>query len=251
MEGLKKKVILVTGGSRGIGAVAVRTLVKGGADVILHYGHSKEKAEALAKEVGSKHCHLVSADLSQPGSTSKLWADALAFKGHIDVLVNNAGIAPSTTIEDDFETWNQTWQQTLQVNLVSLADLCREAIHHFRGRKGGIIINVASRAAFRGDFPTAMHYAASKGGVISLTRSIARSYAREGILAYAIAPGWVMTEMAEDYARDHQADIEREIPMGQIAPPEDVANTISFLAAGMAPHMTGATLDINGASYVR
>jgi NAD(P)-dependent dehydrogenase (short-subunit alcohol dehydrogenase family) len=264
MVGLQKKVILVTGGSRGIGAVAVQTLVKGGADVILHYGQSTDQAQALAQAVGRQHCHLVGADLAQPNSAAQLWADALAWKGHIDVLVNNAGICLDATIDDDLETWNQSWQQTLQVNLVSLADLCREAIHHFRTRKGngaanalatwqpsGIIINIASRAAFRGDSPAAMHYAASKGGVIALTRSIARGYAREGILAYAVAPGWVMTDMAEDYVKEHQADIERDIPMGTVAPPEDIANTISFLAAGLAPHMTGATLDINGASYVR
>jgi NAD(P)-dependent dehydrogenase (short-subunit alcohol dehydrogenase family) len=250
MVGLKNKVVLVTGGSRGIGAVAVRVLVEGGAHVVLHYGHSKDPAEALAAEVGPR-CTLVSADLNQPRSAAGLWADALVWKGRIDVLVNNAGICPSASIDDDLETWSLAWRDTLQVNLVSLADLCREAIHHFRPRKSGTIINIASRAAFRGDAASAMHYAASKGGVISLTRSIARAYAREGILAYAVAPGWVMTDMAEDYVRDHAADIEREIPMGSVAPPQDVANTIAFLAAGLAPHMTGATLDINGASYVR
>lgn len=137
------------------------------------------------------------------------------------------------------------------MNLLALADLCREAILHYRTRGGGILINIASRAAFRGDDPDLMHYAASKGAVVALTKSIARGFGKEGILAYGVAPGWVETEMAADYIREHAADIARDIPIGSVAPPQDVANTVAFLAAGLAPHMTGATLDINGASYVR
>ena len=249
MIDLKGKTILVTGASRGIGAVTTKVLAKAGAKVVLHYGRSKADAEAVAAEVGD--CYLVQADLSEPGAALELWRKSVAWHGQIDVLVNNAGIAPYASVEDDFETWSKAWSQTLQVNLVALSDLCREAIGHFRTRGGGIIVNVASRAAFRGDNPNMMHYAASKGGVIALTKSIARGFAHEGILAYGLAPGWVETEMAADYLREHAADIARDIPIGSAAPPEDIANTIAFLAAGLAPHMTGATLDINGASYVR
>lgn len=249
MIDLSGKTILLTGASRGIGAVTARVLAKAGAQVVLHYGRSKAEAEAVAAEVGN--CHLVQADLAQPGAAQGLWREALEWRGRIDVLVNNAGIAPYASVEDDLETWSRAWGQTLQVNLVALADLCREAIGHFRTRGGGIIVNVASRAAFRGDNPNMMHYAASKGGVVALTKSIARGFAHEKILAYGLAPGWVETEMAADYLREHAADIARDIPIGSAAPPEDVAHTVAFLAAGLAPHMTGATLDINGASYVR
>lgn len=249
MIDLTGKTILVTGASRGIGAVTAKTLARAGASVILHYGSSQQQAEEVAQ--GLTNGHLVQADLSQPDSPAKLWRQALAWRGQIDVLVNNAAIAPYASVEDSPEHWQQTWQETTQVNLFALADLCREAILHFRSRGGGSIINIASRAAFRGDNPNMMHYAASKGAVIALTKSIARGYAAEGILAYAIAPGWVETEMAADYIRLHAADIARDIPIGKVAPPQDIANTVAFLAAGLAPHMTGATLDINGASYVR
>ncbi|PYE53263.1 SDR family NAD(P)-dependent oxidoreductase [Deinococcus yavapaiensis] len=251
MLDLTGKVILVTGSSRGIGAVTARTLSAAGAQVIVHYGRNEEEARALVEELGSERSVALGADLGRPGAATALFRDAVAWQGRVDVLVNNAGIAPSVTVDDEASAWAQTWARTLQVNLVAVADLCREAIVHFRGRGGGTIINVASRAAFRGDNPESMHYAASKGGVIALTRSIARGYAPDGILAYAVAPGWVRTEMAEGYLREHAADIARDIPLGDVVPPEEVANTVAFLASGLARHMTGATLDLNGASYVR
>ncbi len=249
MIDLSGKTILVTGGSRGIGAATTKVLAKAGAKVVLHYGRSQLEAEKVAEEAGN--CHIVQADLSKPGAALGLWQKALAWEGQLDVLVNNAGVAPYARVEDEFYEWNRVWNETLQVNLIALADLCREAIWHFRAKGGGILSNVASRAAFRGDSPDLMHYAASKGGVVALTKSIARGFGQEGILAYGIAPGWVETEMAADYIRQHAAEIARDIPIGTVAPPQDIANTIAFLAAGLAPHMTGATLDINGASYVR
>ncbi|BDP44023.1 epimerase (plasmid) [Deinococcus aetherius] len=251
MLDLTGKVILVTGGSRGIGAATVRTLAAAGAQVIVHYGQSGGEAEAIVRDLGEDKALALGADLSRPGVAVDLFREAISWRGRIDVLVNNAGVAPSVTVDEPLGEWAETWARTLQVNLIAVADLCREAILHFRGRGGGIIVNVASRAAFRGDNPDAMHYAASKGGVIALTRSIARGYARENILAYAVAPGWVRTDMAAGYVREHAADIAREIPLGDVAPPEEVANTVAFLASGLARHMTGATLDINGASYVR
>ena len=251
MLDLTNKVVLVTGGSRGIGAATVRTLGRLGANVIVHYGHSDREANDLVRELGSSRALSLPADLATPGSAQSLFREALAWRGRVDVLVNNAGIAPSASVDDPLEQWADAWSRTLQVNLVSVADLCREAIVHYRASGGGIIVNIASRAAFRGDNVDAMHYAASKGGVVALTRSIARGFARDGILAFAVAPGWVRTDMAEEYLRDHADDIARDIPMGDVASPEDVANVVAFLASGLAPHMTGATLDINGASYVR
>lgn len=251
MLDLTGKVILVTGGSRGIGAATARTLAGAGAQVIVHYGQGAGEARAIVEELGPARATPLGADLSRPGAAPELFREAVAWRGRLDVVVNNAGIAPTVTVDDSSGEWADTWSRTLQVNLVAVADLCREAILHFRGRGGGIIVNVASRAAFRGDNPDAMHYAASKGGVIALTRSIARGYARENILAYAVAPGWVRTDMAEGYLREHGADIARDIPLGDVVPPEEVANTVAFLASGLARHMTGATLDLNGASYVR
>lgn len=252
MIDLTGKVILVTGGSQGIGEATVKTLHQAGANVILHYGQSQEKAEAILQDLGQEFCTILKADLSQKNAAIELWQNAINWAGKIDVIVNNAGIITPASIEDDLETWSQNWQETLQVNLIAVADLCREAIHHFKQQQGGIIINIASRAAFRGDQPNFMHYAASKGGVISLTRSIARGFALDNILAYAIAPGFVHTERIDALIQTYgEAKLTQDIPMGKMASPQDVANVVAFLASGLAPHATGTTIDINGASYVR
>ena len=228
---LTGRTVLVTGGSRGIGAVTADVLRRAGATVLVH-----ARTGELAFE------------LAEPGAGRRLWDAAVTRAGRIDVLVANAGIALTADVDDP--GWDDAWRDTLQVNLVAVADLCRGAIGHFRRHGGGTIITLASRSGERGDSVDSMHYAASKASVIALTKSIARGYARDGIRAYTIAPGWVATEMADSLMTDPAA-IARELPMGAIAPPEDVANTIAFLAADLAPHLTGATLDLNGASYVR
>jgi 3-oxoacyl-[acyl-carrier protein] reductase len=254
MINLSEKVVLVTGASRGIGAASARVLASAGASVILHYGRSLEQAQTLAVEIGSR-ASLVQADLSKSGAARSLWQDALAIHGRIDVLVNNAGILFDAPLEGDDETWARAWQEMLQVNLIAVADLCREAVASFPqnpGKTKGIIINISSRAGFMGSTAARMPYAASKAGVLALTRSIARGYANAGVLAYALAPGFVQSDMA-DYSIEHYGleTLLADNPMGEMAPPEDVAHTVAFLASGLVPHMTGATLDINGASYVR
>jgi NAD(P)-dependent dehydrogenase (short-subunit alcohol dehydrogenase family) len=146
---------------------------------------------------------------------------------------------------------NALWRETLQVNLIAAADLCREAIGHFRERGRGIIVNVTSRAAFRGDAVEHMHYGASKGGLTAFTRSIAREYARDNVLAYTVAPGFTRTDMAEPFiARHGEGAAAGDIPIGEIADPQDVGNIIAFLASGAARHATGANIDVNGASYM-
>src|SRR5262249_53885602 len=150
---LADKVVLVTGGSRGIGACTVRMLARSNARVILHYGHGRTEAEAIARELGEKRCAVIGADLAVADAGFELWNKALAWTGHIDVLVNNAAVVTPMTIDDDLEQWRSVWEQTIAVNLRAMTDLCRAAIGHFRSRGGGSIINVASRAAFRGDDP--------------------------------------------------------------------------------------------------
>jgi 3-oxoacyl-[acyl-carrier protein] reductase len=246
---LNGKVVLITGSSQGIGATTAITLAQAGATVILHYSQSRDRIEAIAQQIGG---YPVQADLSQPRSAQALWETALTWQGRIDVIVNNAAIMPVAGIETNWDDWTNAWQSTLQVNLVAVADLCRLAISHFKTRQGGTIINIASRAAFRGDGPEYMHYAASKGGMIALTRSIARGFAADQILAYAVAPGFVMTERIAAVMQERGTDyVTRDIPMGQPVPPQEVANIVAFLASGLAPHATGSTIDINGASYLR
>ncbi|MEX2648496.1 MAG: SDR family oxidoreductase [Alphaproteobacteria bacterium] len=247
------RVVLVTGASRGIGAAIARVMGQAGAALVLHCGHARDRAEAVARAAAPGRSTVLAADLAVDGSATSLWRAAEAWRGRIDVLVNNAGIYEPAPLGLGDEEWRAAWRRTLQVNLIATAELCRAAVGHFQTLGGGTIVNVASRASFRGDAPDYAHYAASKGGMIALTRTIARAYARDGILAYAVAPGFVRTEMAEESFRQgiDEAAVRAEIPMGDIAPPEDVANVVAFLASGLAPHATGTTVDVNGASYVR
>ena len=249
---LSKKTILITGGSRGIGAATVRLAVRLGAKVILHYGQSLLAAEEIGRELGEKNCRLIHADLSKAGAATSLWDEGCAWTGRIDVLVNNAGIYEPAQNDLSLESWQRAWSRMLQINLVAPAELCRAAAHHFSTQGEGIIINVSSRSAFRGELPEYAHYAASKGGLVSLTRTLARSYANAGVIAYCVAPGWSDTDMAsKDASPEIVTKVKSEIPLGDIVPPEEVANIIAFLATGCARHATGSTIDINGASYTR
>jgi NAD(P)-dependent dehydrogenase (short-subunit alcohol dehydrogenase family) len=232
--------ILVTGSSRGIGAAALEALAARGARVA---GHASRDGDGLLGE-----------DLADPAAADRLWDRALAaLDGRIDVLVNNAGVFEPVSIDAPDEAWRGVWAHSLQVNLQSAADLCRRAVRHFRERGGaGRIVNVASRAAYRGDSPLHWHYAASKAGMIGMTKSIARGYAGEGILAFGVCPGFVMTGMAEDYLESRGGEkLLAEIPLGRVATPQEVADVIAFLALDAPASMTGAVVDVNGASFVR
>ena len=251
---LAGKNILVTGASRGIGAAIAVAVAKQGARVVLHYVNNKEKTQDVinSMENPEKHC-LVQGDLTKPGEGKKLWDQAIGHMQTIDVVINNAGTQYTAGVEADDSLWSDTWDNTLQLNLVAAADLCREAINHFRARQsGGRIINIASRAGHRGDGPDYMHYAAAKGGMLALTKSIARGFAKENILAFAITPGFTETDLATDILNEmgHEAAT-REIPLGDLAQPEEIGETAAFLCSDVVRHMTGATIDVNGASYVR
>ena len=252
MIDLSGKTVLVTGGSRGIGAAIVRAVVAAGANVLLHYTKSRGAAETIQKAIGLEFCQLIEADLGEIEAAANLWREATAAVPRIDVLVNNAGIFEKAQIDAPSETWRRSWAHVMQVNLFAPAELCKLAIPHFRTHGGGKIINVASRAAHRGDAPDQWPYAASKGALVAVTKTIARGYASENILAFAIAPGFTETDMA--YAGLDEAGINRilsEIPLGAMASPEECGALVAFLCSDRVRHMTGATFDINGASYVR
>jgi len=252
MFDLRGKTVLVTGGSRGIGAAIVRAIAAAGGSVLLHYAKSRDAAAAIQAEIGAKSCHLIQADLGEVSAAAELWQAATKVAPRIDVLVNNAGIFEPVEVEAASDAWRGAWARVLQVNLHAPAELCKLAIPHFRKHGGGKIINVASRAAHRGDAPDQWPYAASKGALVALTKTIARGYARDNILAFAIAPGFTDTEMA--YTGLDDAGVERiiaEIPLGSMASPAECGVLAAFLCADQVRHMTGATFDINGASYVR
>jgi NAD(P)-dependent dehydrogenase (short-subunit alcohol dehydrogenase family) len=231
--------ILVTGSTRGIGAAIVQALA--GRAVVMGHGRSDGP-------------ETIGADLSDPAAPDALWDRALArLDGRIDVLINNAGVFEAVEVGAPLDDWQAGWARTMQINLQASADLCRRAILHWRGRgAGGRIVNIASRAAYRGDSPAHWHYAASKAGMVGMTKSIARGYAREGVLAFAVCPGFTMTGMAEDYLAGRGGQqLLADIPLGKVADPEEVGNAAAYLALQAPPSMTGAILDINGASFVR
>ena len=187
-----------------------------------------------------------------PPRRARLWDAALAELGGIDVLVNNAGVFEAIADDADDAAWHAAWSRTLTINLQASADLCRLALAHFRSRGGGRIVNVASRAAYRGDSPQHWHYAASKAGMIAMTKSIARGYAGENVLAFAVCPGFTMTGMAEDYLSSRGgAKLLADIPLGRVADAAEIAETIRWLSIDAPPSATGAVIDVNGASYVR
>ncbi len=229
--------ILVTGTSRGIGAAIMDALADHEA-----VGHATTASDAR-----------IAADLSRVGAAQALWSEAIErLGGRVDVLVNNAGVFEAAPIEDDHDAWTAAWERTMRINLTASAELCRLAVLHFRQNGGGRIVNVASRAAYRGDSPAHWHYAASKAGMVAMTKSIARGYARENILAFAVCPGFVMTGMAEEYLSSRGGEqLLADIPLGRVADPEEVARTVAWLASDAPASMTGAVLDLNGASYVR
>src|SRR4051812_23776246 len=232
--------ILVTGASRGIGAATYALLKSGGHNVV---GHSSRGSDEL-----------IAGDLADPGAPRDLWDTALAeLDGRIDVLVNNAGIYEAVPDNATDEEWHAAWQRTLTINLQAAADLSRLAVSHFLNLGiAGRIVNVASRAAFRGDSPQHWHYAASKGAMISMTRTIARGYAAQGILCFAVAPGFTVSEMTEEYlAGRGGAQIVADIPLGRVATTDEVAETIRWLATEAPASATGSVIDVNGASYVR
>ncbi len=232
--------ILVTGSTRGIGAAIVEALK--GQDVRV-VGHGSRDGNGV-----------IGADLTDPLAADRLWDMAIErLDGRIDVLVNNAGVFEPAAVDLPLDEWHAQWGRTMQINLQAAADLCRRAVLHFREHQsGGRIVNVASRAAYRGDSPAHWHYAAAKAGMVGMTKSIARGFAIEGILAFTVTPGFVMTGMAEDYVASRGGDkLLADIPLGRVAMPEEVANAVAYLALQAPPSMTGAVIDINGASFVR
>jgi 3-oxoacyl-[acyl-carrier protein] reductase len=232
--------VLVTGSTRGIGAAIFQTLAARGARVV---GHGRTDGD-----------NVLGADLSDPEAADQLWDRALGLlDGRVDVVVNNAGVFEPIAADAPADEWRAAWGRTMQINLQASADLCRQAVLHFQQRKaGGRIVNIASRAAYRGDSPAHWHYAASKAGMVAMTKSIARGYAGEGILAFAVCPGFTMTGMAADYLSSRGGEkLLADIPLGRVAEPDEVASLAVYLALDAPASMTGAVMDINGASYVR
>jgi 3-oxoacyl-[acyl-carrier protein] reductase len=245
------KHVLVTGASRGIGAAIARRLGASGARVAVHYRSGRDAAEALAQEIGHS-AQAFGADLASAEATVALWASVETAFGTLDAVVNNAGIAIESPLAAATGDWLANWNETMAVNLTATGLLCRAAIAHFQARGNGRIVNIASRAAFRGDQPDYLAYAASKAGVVALTRSIARGFGKAGIKAFTLAPGFTRTEMAQAFIDQYGEDYATsDIALDRMTEPDDIAPTVAFLLSGLADHATGSTIDLNAASYVR
>jgi NAD(P)-dependent dehydrogenase (short-subunit alcohol dehydrogenase family) len=248
---LKNKNILVTGGSRGIGKSIVNFLLEHGARVAIHYNRNGASLKNTIEKYPDKAIPF-QFNLENINSIPSFMEKVIQKMGHMDVLVNNAGIAISSEITGPDKDWIDTWNKTMDVNLNATGFLCKKAIQHFLTiKKGGKIINISSRAAFRGDTEDYMDYAASKAGMVALTRSIARAFGKKGIVAFTIAPGFVQTEMAQQFFDEYGKETAlNQIALNNLTKPEDVAPFIGFLASGLADHATGGTFDINAGSYV-
>jgi 3-oxoacyl-[acyl-carrier protein] reductase len=250
MISLYGKVVLVSGGSRGIGAAVAKMMGKAGATVAVMYGTRKQDALRTANEIarGGGECLIVGADVARSDDVQRAVETVLDHFGRIDVLVNNAGIWKRGVMGKMTE---KQWDETLDVNLKGTFLLCNAVVPVMKKQKGGKIINIASTAGQRGE-AFYSHYAASKGGMIAFTKAIAEELAPSGILVNCVSPGWVDTDMTSHVFSDRRkfAVINREIPRGRVASPDDIAGPVVFLASDLANHMVGSVVNVNGGSVL-
>lgn len=238
---------LVTGVSRGIGKSITKSLLKEDGRVIGTARSSEFPAEFTENE-DFEGLHV---DLSDPIAVETKLKPIFQRDEAPNVLINNAGIFRDVDFEEDDESWLQNWDNTMQVNLRAPALLSKWALNRWKKEEGGYLINIASRAAYRGDTQEYASYAASKGGMVALTKSIARDFGKDDISAYSIAPGFIKTDMAMDSIEIYGEDYLTEgMAFDEITSPDEVGELVAFLASGKVPHMTGATFHINGGSYM-
>jgi 3-oxoacyl-[acyl-carrier protein] reductase len=248
MQKMSQRRVLVTGSSRGIGRAIALRLAKDGWSVALHYGFDKAEAENTQRTLGSKCSGVYQADLSDPEKAVSLF-QAAAKDAPIHALVNNAGIyMPIDFASAGEAAFAAHLHRTFAVNFESPVALMRAACRHFDPKKGGKILNVASRVGFKGEGGAAL-YAASKAALINITRSLAVELAPRNVQTFAIAPGWVDTAMVRNGMDERLQEILTTIPLGRMASPEDCASTAAFLLSDEASYLSGIAVDINGASY--
>ena len=255
MTDLKEKTVVVTGASKGIGAAIVKSLGTAGANIVAHYSTDRAGAENAVSGLPQERYTLIQADFADPAEADAFWTKAIDWKGNVDVLVTNAAVMRiGGGIDAPDGEWDDIWDEAWRVNVLSPARLMRNAVRSFESAGGGVIICISSWAANRGaSNPDSIAYAASKAAITAAAKTIARAYATKNILTYLVSPGVVRTRMSEDFAASHGGEdtITAGLQMKEWVPPEDLGELVAFLATGKVRHLTGATIDVNGASYVR
>lgn len=245
---LTGKVVLITGASRGIGAETAIRFGAAGAKVAINYSRSESEANAVAAAIGER-AMTVRADVADPAQVPAMIASVVERFGRLDILVNNAAIYDLNLFDgDDYVAWDRGWRRTFDLNVFGAANVAFLAMREMRKTGGGKIINVSSRAAFRGETEFA-DYGASKAALVNLTRSMARACAKDNIVTSCVAPGFIATEMAREQLETNYDDIVSQIPLGRVGTVDDVASVILFLASPLADYLNGVTIDINGGSW--
>jgi len=240
-----KKVVLITGGTRGIGRACVLAFAKKGYNVAFTYFSSGKKAIDLQKKVSDLgvDSFYVKVDNSKKQQIKKMVDQVISKFGQIDVLVNNAGISEIKKIEEINEN---DWDRIMDINLKGVFFYSQLVFNHMKKRKTGRIINMASQAGTTGGFFIGAHYSTSKSGVISLTKTFAKVGAPFGILVNGVSPGLVETDMVKTFPDKIRKDLVGKIPLNRMAEPEEIANVVTFLASDDASYITGANISVNG-----
>ena len=247
--------VLLTGSSKGIGYKIAKDLIKEGHQLALHYNSNKSFLEALVNEYSS-NSFTVKADLSVENEIKNLVDSTIENLSFPDCIINNAGIEESADISLDLNNWSKMFDKTIDVNLKAPSLIFKEFLKYKREKKIKSrlrFINIASRAAFRGEQQDYISYACSKGGVISLTKTMSRSFGEtDNIVAFSIAPGFVRTEMAQSFIDKHGEDIVKQgITLDRLTEPKDISPIVSLIVSGKMDHSTGSTIDVNGGSFLR
>jgi 3-oxoacyl-[acyl-carrier protein] reductase len=252
---LSGKVALISGGSRGIGAATVRMFTAAGAKVAFSYRSARSQAEALAKECGAAICHPIASNLNNSEAARGLVAETIRHFGRLDILVANHGVWPEQDVPIDRMS-DEQWRSTISINLDGVFGLVKHAVAQMKAQPrtkapAGHIVLISSTSGQRGE---AFHcdYSASKGAIISMTKTLSTELAPDGIYVNCVAPGWVDTDMSAGALADPKSgdEIRREIPLGRAGRPEEIAAPVLFLCTAHASFITGEVFNVNGGAVL-